>query len=91
MTRALICLVALALASCGTAPKPEPEIRIQRVEVPVTVKCKGDVPADPAYPDTAAAILTAADPGDLIGLLAAGRILRDQFISELKAAYSGCD
>ena len=91
MNRALICLAALVLASCSSAPKPEPEIRIQRVEVPVAVKCVGEKPVAPAYPDTAAAILAAADPGDLIALLAAGRVLRDQFIRELQAAYSGCD
>ena len=38
------------------------------------------------------ALFPATVPGCVhLDLLAAGRILRDQFISELKAAYSGCD
>lgn len=91
MSRALICLAALALAGCGSNLKPEPEVRIQRVEVPVTVSCVKRKPVDPDYPDTDEAILEAADPAALIGILGAGRVLREQFIRELKAAYSGCD
>lgn len=90
MTRALILLAALALAACGSTRTAEPEIRIQRVEVPVAVKCAVEEPDEPAYPDTDAALEAAADPGAMIGMLSAGRVLRIQFLKELRAAYSAC-
>jgi len=91
MIRLIVLVAALALAGCGSSLKPEPRVVIQRVEVPVTVSCVKRKPDEPAYPDTDEAILQAADPAALIGLLGAGRVLREQFIRELKAAYSGCD
>ena len=89
--RALILAPVLLLSACATATKPEPEIIVQRVEVPVAVKCVGDLPSEPVYADTDAAILSTIEPGDMISILSAGRVLRIQFLRELRAAYSGCE
>lgn len=90
MTRHLILIAVLALAACGSTRTAEPEIRIQRVEVPVAVSCVGEKPDEPVYPDTDAALEAAPDPGAMIGMLSAGRVLRIQFLRELRAAYSAC-
>lgn len=79
----------LFLAACGSTPKPD--IRTVEVNVPVAVKC---IPAGlrlaPTYPDTDAALKAAPGPGELLQLLAAGRLLRAQRLAELEPVVEAC-
>lgn len=87
--KALALLPLLALAACVT--KPEPLIRTAEVKVPVAVAC---VPADlgkaPTYPDTAEALKAAPGAADRYQLLAAGRLLRTQRLTELEPIIEAC-
>lgn len=79
---------ALWLAGCGTPPAPRIEVR--EVKIPVAVACAADPGPDPTYPDTDEALRNAPDVATGVRLLAAGRLLRDARIGELKAALAGC-
>jgi hypothetical protein len=84
MKRLLICLL---LAGCATQA---PVIKTVTVDVPIPVKCAPDVGADPAYPDTDAAILAEDNIIGLAKMYRAGRALRIAREAELKAALKGC-
>ena len=76
---ALVVIVLSTLVSgCATAPP-----------APVIVRCTPNVGADPAYPDTDAA-LAAGDIVPDVQMLMAGRALRDARILTLKAALTAC-
>ena len=79
---------ALWLAGCGTPPAPRIEVR--EVKIPVAVACAADPGPDPVYPDTDEALRNVPDVATGVRLLAAGRLLRDARIGELKAALAGC-
>lgn len=77
------------LAACAT--RPEPVIRTVEVKVPVPVSC---VPVslrqEPSYPDTDAALKATKEGGDMLRLLAAGRLLREQWLREVRPVLKGC-
>lgn len=81
-------LCAALLSGCATAPEPKIETRI--VEVPVAVKCAVTIPAEPAYPDTKAALDAAPGIFEKVKLLLAGREVREAYKNEVKAALIGC-
>jgi hypothetical protein len=80
---------AALLTACQTPA--EPKVVTKVVNVPVAAKC---VPANfrdpPAFPDTDEAIRSAPGPGELLQLLAAGRVLYRQWIAEAVPVISGC-
>lgn len=79
----------MAVAGCATAP--EPVIRTVEVKVPVAVSCvPADLRQEPSYPDTDAALKATAGPDDLIKLLGAGRLLRNQWLSEVRPVLKAC-
>jgi len=92
MKRAAL-ILAIALAGCGH--RPLPEIRTVEVLVPVddpacaraAVARLGD---GPAYPDTPAAITSAADLFARVQLLLAARQLRIAREAALAAALKAC-
>ena len=49
-----------------------------------------NLPVSPAYPDTDAALLAAAGAADRYQLLAAGRLLRQQRLSDLERIIERC-
>ncbi len=66
-------------------------IRTVEVLVPTPVTCiPKSLRAEPSYPDDAAAIKASPGPGDLLQLLAAGRILREQWLSEVRPVLALC-
>lgn len=85
--------VALLLAGCATKPteRPEPIIRTVEIRVPVAAHC---VPATlspaPAYPDTDAALKSAAGPDERYWLVVAGRLIRIARLGELETVVAGC-
>lgn len=85
-------LLALALGACGHNPEPRIEYR-PGASIPVPVSC---VPADPplreepVYPDTVESLKAAKDPAALLQLLGAGRILREQWLSEVRPVLAAC-
>lgn len=83
-------LLLLFLAACASAPR-EPAVKVVEVKVPVPVTCvpKSLGPA-PAYPDTDEAVRASAGPGDLLQLLAAGRLLRKQRSAEVEPVIAAC-
>lgn len=85
-----VAATCLVLAGCATRPA-EPVIRTVEVRVPVPVTCvPSGLRAEPAYPDTTAAIKASPGPGDLLQLLMAGRILREQWLSEVRPVLALC-
>lgn len=87
---ASVSLAFLALTACATKPA-EPVIRTVEVKVPVTRSCIPPNYRDPpAFPDTDDAIRSSPGPGDLLQLLAAGRLLRNQWIREAAPVLAGC-
>lgn len=82
------------LSACATphAPPPEPVVRTVEVQVPVYRACPAAdrLGAEPAYPDTAAALQAAPDLGVRVGLLLAGRVLRIARLSAYRAAVAAC-
>lgn len=89
--RALALLPLLILAAaCSTVPR-EPRVVTVEVKVPVPVPCvPKSLRPKPTYPDTDEAILATAGPGDLLHLLAAGRLLRKQREAEVEPVIEVC-
>lgn len=80
----------VSLAACAT-PAREPVVKTVTVLVPTPVTCvPSGLRAEPKYPDDKAAIRSAAGPGDLLQLLMAGRILREQWLSEVRPVLALC-
>jgi hypothetical protein len=74
--------------SCATTSEfPTPS---RTVEVPVAIECAAAIPAEPAWPDTAAALQAAPDLFERVKLLLAGRALRTAYALQLQAALAGC-
>ncbi|WP_340646729.1 hypothetical protein [Phenylobacterium sp.] len=83
-------LSLLALAACASAPR-EPVVKVVEVKVAVPVTCAPKtLGAAPVYPDTDAAVRASPGPGDLLQLLAAGRLLRDQRLAEIEPVIAAC-
>lgn len=84
-----VAVTFLALTACSTPA--EPIVRTVEVKVPVVQPC---IPAtldlSPTYPDSDQAVRSAADPGDMLQLLAAGRLLRAQTLREWAAVMKAC-
>jgi hypothetical protein len=90
MRAALFLAAAWSLTACATRPA-EPIIKTVEVKVPVAVSCvPADLRQEPSYPDTDATVRATAGPDDLIKLLAAGRLLRDQWLREIRPVLKGC-
>jgi hypothetical protein len=87
--KAAAILPLLLLGACATTR--EPEVRIVEVRVPVAISCvpRALGPA-PAYPDTDEAVRASPGPGDLLQLLAAGRLLRIQRSAEVEPVIESC-
>lgn len=82
-------LAGLLLTACATPS--EPRIVVKEVAVPVARAC---VPKDfrdpPGTPDSDEAVRAAAGPGEMLQLLAAGRLLYRQWISEAIPIIRSC-
>lgn len=63
---AILCVLLLAACQTMLAPEPPPvpamSVTIPVAEVPVAAPCKPDIPPEPVYPDTAAALIAAPFP-----------------------------
>lgn len=80
---------SLFLTACTTPS--EPKIRTVEIKVPVVQAClTKDLNLDPQFPDSDAALRASAGAGDMLQLLAAGRLLRIQTMAEWKAALLAC-
>jgi hypothetical protein len=79
---------AFALTACATTS--EPQVRTVEVKVPVAVNCTSNIPPPSSYPDTDAALRGAANIGERVKLMLAGKKVRDAEIVELRASVSGC-
>lgn len=94
MRFATLAAALLVLSGCGEehpAKTPPPIITTVEVAVPVAVKCIPEtLGADPDFPDTDAALLSAEDAAARYLLLIAGRPIRIARIAELNAAITGC-
>ncbi|HEY3694197.1 hypothetical protein [Phenylobacterium sp.] len=89
MNRNLAVLAALAL--CGCAHAPAPKIVTQLVKVPVAAACAPkDFRAPPATADTDAALRAAPGPAERYQLIAAGRLLKNQWITEAWSVLAAC-
>ncbi|WP_091739794.1 hypothetical protein [Phenylobacterium immobile] len=85
------CLILTVFAGAGCATAPEPVVRTVEVKVPVSRSCiPTTLRQEPTFPDTDAALRATAGPDDLIKLLAAGRLLRDQWLAEVRPVLRGC-
>lgn len=88
-------MVTISLAGCSSNGQhrlaSEPIVRIVEVPVPVASAC---VPATlgeaPNYPDTDAALKSAADAAERYLLLGAGRPLRIARLRELEIVANAC-
>jgi hypothetical protein len=91
MRAAAIVAAALALAACGSAPKPELVGRTVEVKVPVAVPCvPADLPGEPAYVDSDAALKGAPNGPTRYRLTAAGRIQRNQYLAIVRPVLKAC-
>lgn len=100
MTKIRIEGLGIALAAAlvaGCSPKPTidgPSVAVQTVEtkVPVVVPCKAlnGLGAEPAYPDSNAALQAALDIYEQTRLLLAGRSMRIQRLDEYATARAAC-
>lgn len=94
MSRITIILPMLLLAACAgrVHTPPEPMIVTKEVNVAVPVPCPAlaKLGAEPAYPDTDAAINAAPDIFTVSKLYAKGRLLRAQRLAEYAAARVAC-
>lgn len=88
--RILTVAALLGLSACATTP-PAPQIVTKTVQVAVPVACKPAIGAEPAYPDTDAALKAAPDIYQRVKLLVAGRLLRVAREAELTAAMNACE
>lgn len=91
MRPSIAALCAIALAGCATHPV-EPKIVTKTVEVPVPVPCPDKrLPRQPP-PDAAKAVAAVpfGDMDDLVKLLLAGRVMRDQRLAEDEAQIAAC-
>lgn len=80
---------SLFLTACTTTP--EPKIITKLVQVQVTTPCvTKDVNLDPVFPDTDEKLRAAPGAGDMLQLLAAGRLLRVQTLREWAVALKAC-
>lgn len=88
--RAIPVAFGLLLAACATTT-PEPKVVTKVVQVPVVRACVPTTfPQSPSFPDTDSAMRAAPGAGDLLQLLAAGRILRIERLKDLEAVVSAC-
>lgn len=95
MRKVLVVAALLGLAGCGgkaNLPSLEPSVAVKEVKVQVPVPCPAltRLGAEPAYPDTDAAIAGAATIGQLARLYAKGRLMRAQRLAEYAAAKASC-
>lgn len=89
MIRPTLMLAAIALGGCATTTEPRVETVV--VNVPVAVPCVPQgLPEAPKYPDTAEALRRAPDAAARVGLIVAGRALRDQRLAEVEPVIAGC-
>lgn len=78
----------LFLVACAHAP--EPKIVTQVVKVPVATVCPKDLRGPPATPDTDEALRAAPGPDVRLTLMAAGRLLKNQWINEAWSVLTAC-
>lgn len=91
ISRLVISVTAFSLTLAACASVPEPKIVTKEVRTEVTVACvKSDLNLDPVFPDSDAALRAAPGAGDMLQLLAAGRLLRVQTMREWAAALKAC-
>lgn len=87
--RALSVCAFLALTACGT-PR-EPKVETVYVDRPVSVSCVPEsFVIERSFPDTDAALKAAAGPGEMLQLLAGGRVLREQAWAEAIPVLRAC-
>ncbi len=86
---AVIVWPLITAASCATTG--EPGVRVVEKAVPTPVPCVSDTTPRPgAYPDTDDALKAAVSAAARYGLMAAGRILRDQRLAEVEPVIEAC-
>lgn len=86
----LAAAICLGLGACAGGPPPEPRIVTRAVSVATPVRCRPDLGAEPAYPDTDAALRAAPGLFDRVRLLAAGRLMRIARDAQKTAALARC-
>lgn len=87
-SRILILAAFFGLAGCATT---EPVIRTVEVLVPYPVSCVPEtLDPKPEYPDTDAALAAEPDYAVMIGMVFAGRSLRDSRLADLEGVVEGC-
>ena len=73
------------------APVPRGQAATPPAPLPMLRSCvPRNLPVSPAYPDTDAALRAAAGAADRYQLLAAGRLLRQQRLSDLERIIERC-
>lgn len=87
----MICAaLALGAAACQT-PQAEKPAAVAEKAVPMPVACvSNQTPPPSGYPDTDAALKAAKNFAERYGLLARGRILRDQRLAEVEPLIQAC-
>lgn len=85
----VVTVIAAAFLTACTTPS-EPRIVTKEVTVPVAVNCTSNIPGATSYPDSDAALRGAANIGERVRLLLAGRAIRSAEILELRASVAGC-
>lgn len=84
-------LLSISLLAACAGQTPEPKIITHEVKVEITVPCmKSDLNLSPVFPDSDAALRASPGAGDMMQLLAAGRLLRIQTMKEWAAALTAC-
>ena len=84
----LMLVAALSLAGCATTTPPGINTVIQRVEVPIAVPCKAEVPAKPAF--NFDKLTPEQDVFDKTKAALADRKLHLGYETELLAALNSC-
>lgn len=86
----LYAALALAAAGCQTPQVEKPVAPVEKA-VPTPTACvSNQTPPPSGYPDTDAALKAAKNFAERYGLLARGRILRDQRLAEVEPLIQAC-
>lgn len=88
----LLLIVLIFVSACASGSPPEPQIRTVEVSVPVQVPCEAlkALGAEPDYPDTEEALLSAPNLFERVRLMAQGRLLKNARLAQYAAARASC-
>ena len=88
LNKLLIIAIVVTLAGCATTREPTINTVIQKVDVPIAVLCKAEIPAKPTY--NFGKLSIEADIFDKIKAMLADRKLSQGYELELEAALNSC-